>query len=170
MKPKFYIFLDIDGVMYDWDSIKKENIKFNGIIDKFSTHSVEALNYLMEKLRTEFTPVLVISSTWRKDMFFTIRKLKENGVKLDLRNTTSTPITSTPEKRGQEILSVLKISPKKENYVIIDDEMFDYREHFSETKIIKTNIFNDSLRKDKIDNYFKNNNLSHLIEENQHTL
>ena len=170
MKPKFYIFLDIDGVMYDWDNIKSNNIHISGIVDKFAKHSVDALNYLTKQLSTQYTPVIVISSTWRRDMFFTIKTLKENGVNLDLRNLTCTPISGQPEKRGEEILRVLNIAQNKENYIIIDDESFDFKEHFPQHKIIKTNIFNDSLKKDKIDNFFKNNNLSHLINSDEYSL
>ena len=168
MNPKFYIFLDIDGVMYDWDSIRSANMKFNGIIDKFSPHSVAALNYLTKQLSKEYTPVIVISSTWRRDMFFTIRTLKENGVNLDLRNLTCTPISNNPQNRGQEILRVLNISPYKQNYIIIDDESFDFKEHFPDCRIIKTNIFNDSLNKNKIDKFFKDNNLSHIIQSDEY--
>ena len=50
MRENFYIFLDIDGVMYDWDYMKKNNIHNFGVVNTFSPESVEALNYLMEKL------------------------------------------------------------------------------------------------------------------------
>ena len=171
MKPKFYIFLYIDGVMYDWDSIKKNNIQVNGIIDKFAPHCVEALNYLTKQLSNEYVPVIVISSTWRRDMFFTIKTLKANGVNLDLRNLSCTPISANPHNRGQEIMRVLNIAPtqSKQNYMIIDDETFDFNEHFPKHKIIKTNIFNDSLNKNKIDKFFKDNNLSHLIQSDEYT-
>lgn len=164
MKPKFYIFLDIDGVMYDWNMIKSNNLNINGIIDKFSMQSVNALNYLTKQLAIDYIPVIVISSTWRRDMFATIRVLKANGVNLDLRNLSSTPISNAPDRRGEEIVSFLKTVKDNQNYVIIDDEMFDYEEHFLNSKIIKTNIFNDCLKMDKVNTFFSQNNLAHLIE------
>ena len=163
------IFLDIDGVMYDWNNIKSNNINISGIVDKFSKQSVDALNYLTKQLSTEYTPVIVISSTWRRDMFFTIQTLKANGVSLDLRNLTCTPISIHPEKRGLEILRVLNTAQNKQNYVIIDDESFDFAEHFPKHKIIKTNIFNDSLNKNKVDTFFQNNNLLHLCSGDEYS-
>lgn len=163
MKPKFYIFLDIDGVMYDWNVIKSNNLSFSGIIDKFSVQSVNALNYLTKQLSIDYIPVIVISSTWRHDMFRTIKILKSNGVNLDLKNLSSTPITNEPRKRGEEILSFLTTVKDCQNFVIIDDEMFDYEKHFTKDKIIKTNIQNDCLKVRHINDFFSKNNLSHLI-------
>ena len=164
MKPKFYIFLDIDGVMYDWNVIKSNNISFSGVIDKFSEQSVNALNYLTKQLTIDYIPVIVISSTWRHDMYRTIKTLKSNGVNLDLKNIRSTPITNTPDKRGEEILSFLSAVKDKQNFVIIDDEMFDYEKHFTKDKIIKTNINNDCLKVDKVNTFFNKNDLSYLID------
>ena len=49
----FYIFLDIDGVMYDWDYIIAEidagRMKKGEFIRKFKPESVESLNLLIEE-------------------------------------------------------------------------------------------------------------------------
>lgn len=167
MKPNFYIFLDIDGVMYDWDIIVKNNIRCIGIIDRFDQTSIDALNYLTKQLAIDYIPVIVISSTWRHDMFRTIKTLKSNGVNLDLKNLRCTDISKSPEKRGEEILSFLKTVKDSQNFVIIDDEMFDYEKHFPKDKIIKTNIQNDCLKISMVNTYFSQNGLGHLIEDRQ---
>lgn len=154
MKPKFFIFLDIDGVMYDWNYLVGNNIKNGGIIKTYNPESIKALNLLIERLSTCYTPVLVISSTCRRDMLFTVKTLKDNGFIVNLR-IYSTPISSTPEKRGLEILSFLKMQKDNQNFVIIDDERFDYKEHFSLDKIIKPNMFTGSLNCDMVDNFLK---------------
>ena len=49
----FYIFLDIDGVMYDWDWIIAETnagkMTRGEAIKKFKPESVNALNYLIQR-------------------------------------------------------------------------------------------------------------------------
>ena len=42
---------------------------------------------------------------------------------------------------------------EKGDFLIIDDESFDYKQHFSNDKIIKTAIFKESLSKKHIDTW-----------------
>lgn len=151
MQNKFLIFLDIDGVLYDWDFILSQNKK-SGIIQTFNPKSVEALNYFIHKLSKDYNVEVVITSSWRKNMVKTLNVLKENKICADIK-ISSTKITSTPQFRGKEILAFLKNNPCKK-FVIIDDETFDYHKYFNENQIIKTNIFNKSLNKEMINNYF----------------
>ena len=62
---KFYIFLDIDGVLYDWVFIKNEinqgRIKMGGLIRHFNPQSIYALNYLIDGLNKLYDVNLVIS-------------------------------------------------------------------------------------------------------------
>lgn len=153
----FYIFLDIDGVMYDWNYLINNNIKNAGIIKTFNPESVKALNYLIEKLSFNYNVSLVISSTWRKDMGETVRTLIKNGLKTNLRKIFNTPITYHPNFRGLEILQFLENKKDNHNFVIIDDEMFDYLKHFKKEKIIKTDIFKGSLNMEMVENFLKNN-------------
>lgn len=159
MKENFYIFLDIDGVMYDWEYMKKNNIRSFGRVKTFSPDSVEALNYLMQTLNNNYNTELVISSTWRRDMPDTVRTLRQNGVEMNLRKVFSTPIFADSEKRGEEILSYLNGKNNASNYVIIDDEMFDYEKHFNSSRIIKTNIFSGGLNKEMVSTFLKSNNI-----------
>lgn len=164
MKQNFYVFLDIDGVLWDWNYIKSNNIQNFGTIKSFNPESVYALNFLMNKLKENFNPILVVSSTWRNDMFATIKVLKENGVELNLKTLSKTPISSNPELRGLEILKYLDVQENKENFVIIDDEMFDYKSHFNENRIIKTDIFKAGLNIKQVKTFLSNNKI--IFQEN----
>jgi len=59
----FYIFLDIDGVIYDWDFIIAETnagrIKRGEFIKKFKPESIRALNYLIKGLEEHYDVRLV---------------------------------------------------------------------------------------------------------------
>lgn len=170
MKENFYIFLDIDGVLYDWDYMKKNNIRNFGTISTFSPESVDALNYLMEKLNTCYNTELVISSTWRRDMLKTVKTLKDNGVTMNLRKVFATPNFNESKTRGEEILSYLSKRPDNQNYVIIDDETCDIEPHFNKDRIIKTNIFSGGLNKEMVENFIEKNNIQTKTSENERSL
>lgn len=159
-KIKFYIFLDIDGVLWDWKR-RKQAIE-NGIIKskydivEFNNESVSALNYLIKKLGEIYQPQLVLSSTWRHDFEKAKTALEQNGIKIQ-NKLLATPISSSPQKRGEEILKFLKKNPKGE-FIIIDDESFDFEKHFSANKIIKTSITDCGLTKKHISNWIDKNN------------
>ena len=142
----FYIFLDIDGVMYDWDYIIAEidagRMKKGEFIRKFKPESVESLNLLIEEFEKYYNVCLVISSTWRANLPFTIETLKNNGLKYN-KQIERTPIYD-PAKRGEQILDYL--ADKKDfDFVIIDDEMFDFKKLFKKENIIKCEMFHSAL-------------------------
>lgn len=150
----FYLFLDIDGVLYDWDYIIAEvnagRMKRGAFIRKFKPESMKALNYLIEKLQKRYFVQLVISSTWRGNLEFTTKTLKENGLQYNL-DLHATPITD-PIERGKQILMYLS---DKTNYdfLIIDDENFDFNKYFNPNKIIKTEMFHNSLSLKQVKRY-----------------
>lgn len=154
MKDKFYIFLDIDGVLYDWNFIIKNGDKKSGTIKNFNPKSIEALNFLIEKLQYTYNVEIVITSTWRINMQKTIEILLNNGLNKTIK-INSTEISNYPQNRELEILNYLQNNSCK-NFVIIDDEMFDFDKYFNKNHIIKTNIFNLSLNKEMVLKYLKN--------------
>lgn len=144
---QFYIFLDIDGVLWDWQwrikQIKNGKILRGTNITQFNPESVYALNTLISELNKTYACSLVVSSTWRTFMDITKQTLIKNNVKLPkevLR--TNVPIS---QNRGVEILNFLN-AHQTDNYIIIDDETKDIEKYFPQEKIIKTNIKNKSLR------------------------
>ena len=142
----FYIFLDIDGVLYDWDFIINEvesgRMQRGCFIKTFKPESMYALNYLIQELSKNFDVKLVISSTWRCNLPFTIDTLKNNGLVYN-KTIEATPI-SDPAKRGEQIITYLN-NKKNYDFVIIDDEYFDFKKHFDSNKIIKTEMFHSAL-------------------------
>ena len=155
MKKNFYIFLDIDGVLYDWEYIKTlirdGKIKKGGKITAFKPESIEALNYLIEKKSKDFNVNLVISSTWRHYMDSIIEKLNLAGLRYN-GEFTRTPISGNPKQRGFEIKRYLS-DKMNFDYVIIDDEICDYYKYFEPHKIIKTELYEHALDKEMIDTY-----------------
>jgi len=153
----FYIFLDIDGVMYDWNYIIAETnagrMKRGAFIQKFKPDSIKALNMLIQQLQRDYNVGLVISSTWRVNLPFAIQTLKDNGLIYD-KEIERTPI-SNPAKRGEQILEYLS---DKENFdfVIIDDEMFDFKKFFKQEQIIKCDMFKSALSTEKVNNFLNN--------------
>ena len=94
----------------------------------------------------------MISSTWRSNLSECIKTLKNNGLKYN-KKIEATPI-SDPAKRGEQILEYLS---DKTNYqfVIIDDEYFDFKNFFKQTDIIKTEMYHSALSIKQVENYLK---------------
>ena len=130
-------------------------MKKGSFINKFKPESMSALNYLIYKLSENYDVRIVISSTWRHNLPFAIKTLKENGLMYD-KVIESTPI-SDPAKRGEQILEFLQ---DKQNYkmVIIDDEMFDFKKHFNMNNIIKTEMFHSALSLKDVRNFLNREN------------
>ena len=152
----YYIFLDIDGVLWDWSYIKQTTKqKQNKIIQDFNPKSIDALNYLIKNLQKQkYNVTLVISSTWRNNIHFTIKTLYENGLDFNGLNVDITNPDKNDIHRGKLIKEYLQ-DKSNYDYIVIDDEMFDYKEENLTSHLIKTNIYNNSLNKEHIEKYFK---------------
>ena len=154
-KQPFYIFLDFDGVLNDFEGT--DNIfKFGGLFvnenDKrtFNPYSIEALNYLIETLQQEYECKLVLSTTWRH--FFDKAKhiLKNNGLEY-LGTIGKTPYMFL-KKRAYEIMEYLQVKNENENFVVIDDKQH-LPKFFKGKNGIKTNILNGALNMSTVLNY-----------------
>jgi hypothetical protein len=150
-KDPFYVFLDFDGVLYDLEYILREKIKKGENPFAFAPDSIEALNKLFKQLSTKYDPNLVISSFWKIVFPRAVSFLQKNGF-----NVVGVPISKTetaknPLKRGVAIKQFLEKRDNCENFIIIDDTSFDYAKHFPANKVIKTNILNNRLTEDKLD-------------------
>lgn len=157
MRKNFYVFLDIDGVLWDWPFIKEEVAKGNlekGCLEKqdgifaFKPESVSALKTLLEILMETYDVNLVISSSWRSDMAQTINTL----IKYDLFNVKKIEATrlTTHRIRGLEIKEYLKDKPDNDNYCIIDDEISDIISFVKKDSVIKTSLFDGALNIDQV--------------------
>lgn len=154
MKENFYIFLDIEGVLYDWQFIRKNKKCKEDIIKTFNPESVKALNKLILNLEKYFNVNLVISSTWRRNMLETEKVLKQNKVYTEcfIDRIGSNHMSCY---RGKEIQDYLKYKNETKNFVIIDDEWFDYVQVFGMEKVIKTHLIHGSLNMAQVNKFLQ---------------
>ena len=154
----FYIFLDYDGVMWGLDLLKKEGFKslINSLIKyKASKNCVLALNCLIENLKKDYNPIIVISSERRRS-FEKIRKsLMENG--LVNCEFDATPIVRF-KSRGNLVKQYLQALNENENFLIIDDIVSSFKS-FSKDKIIKTSLLKGGLTRNLVDKYLNTNEI-----------
>ena len=138
MRDNFYVFLDIDGVMFDWKYRLSSGKKLGGIIKDFNPESVKALNFLCRTLGEQFNTSVVITSTWKQHWDSMLEVFDANGIDLSGVSLSKTTTRDNPSFRGREIVEYLGESYQDANFVIIDDEMFDYKKYFQRTDIIRT--------------------------------
>ncbi len=117
---KRVIFLDIDGVLVTWDTLKKDTESGKeGRFNSFDPKAVERLNKIIEATDSE----VVISSTWRMtpnkgDLF---RHLRKEGIKTYKGRFDTTPVLD--KERGHEIQKwLLQCHTHVDNFVILDDD------------------------------------------------
>jgi|LGOV01.1.fsa_nt_gb hypothetical protein len=159
MKEKFYIFLDFNGVLTNWKH-SREMEKEKGISsfdsgDEINPVSVEALNFLIEKLEENFEVQLVFSSMKRLtsdyyDITFDMYKAGIKGSQLMGR----TPV-GKEKHRGKEIEAYVKNKNVK-NFVIIDDEIGKIKEIYDIKDIIRTDLYDTGLTKKHVDEFLIN--------------
>lgn len=164
MRKSFFIFLDIDGVMFDWKYLLTKP-KSSGVINDFNPESVKALNLLMSILSKEYKTRLVITSTWRKDMMAVFKAFRENGVNMtrEVMIDSTKPYTDS-RYRGKDILDYLGGTTEDKNFVIIDDESFDFDKYFNKSSILKTNMIDNSLNTEMVTNYLNSIGLTNDTE------
>ena len=158
MKKDFYVFLDIDGVLWDWkfirEMVESGKLKRGGLINTFNPQSIRAIDNLLYGLEKQYNVQLVLSSTWRYEMHTAIKTLKRNGFEHYAQMDT-TPITRTPEHRGLEILKYLEDKQKPYDFLVIDDEMYDFADCFDLSHLIKTSMVDASLSQSQVDAFLQ---------------
>lgn len=154
MKP-FYVFLDIDGVMNDfeyWNKCKQKH--GNGRVMSLQNYpfNPDSLNNLMllkqELQHKQYAMRIVLSSTWRLDGESTAivnSRLAEYG--MQIYDKTSNTISRLNSLRAFEIKEWLKVHKSPINYIILDDA--DVSDEFEEKHYVKTNP-NVGFNKDKL--------------------
>lgn len=156
------IFLDIDGVLNSdeyFDKIKDLNIQ--GIQSEVDIEKIK----LLKKAIDETGAKVVLSSSWRytRNAQYLKELLQQYGIYTD-----STPFLQN--KRGLEIKKWLDNNPSVEDFVILDDEIFDsYDEELLE-KLIKISngngiSFGEGLQLKDIDQIIQRLGRKRQIEE-----
>lgn len=165
-----FIFMDIDGVMNnrrDWMSKVKNNS------EQFHDHRMfcdEAWQLLSDACR-KVNANVVLSSSWRLGLTYDENDkviVRDHNCHLsnklieyfDKYNIKLVGITvNNWSDRGQQIMEYVTDYLKiEDDFVVIDDEAFDIRDHISEAQFIKTEFETGLLPEhcEKIINYFNN--------------
>ena len=119
---RFAVFLDIDGVLNTRTTVKRTPDGYIGIDDA----RVKILASAIEKCGGGD---IVLSSDWKEldrdhdDYRYLVSKLGQYGLEI------SDYSTDRDWKRGQGIKEYLELHPEIEEFVILDDQKFDF-EHY----------------------------------------
>lgn len=155
-RENFYLFLDIDGVLWDWQwrlsQLKNGNFKNACSINNYNPESVQALNTLMDYLNRDYNCELVISSSRRRAMRATIDNLKNNSVHLP-HHISRTSINNSTLNRKERILEYLQNKKDNKNFLIIDNRKISFPQDSSPKYLIQTNIYDHSLTLATIQNW-----------------
>ncbi len=123
------IFLDVDGVLNSdeyFDKIK--NLNVDGIQSEIDVEKIKMLNMAINETGAK----IVLTSSWRytRNAQELKKLLSEYGIPTD-----STPFIQN--KRGLEIKQYLLENPDVENFIIVDDELFDSYDDELIKKLVK---------------------------------
>lgn len=123
------IFLDVDGVLNSDEYFDKiRGLEINGIENDIDIEKIK----LLKKAVVATGAKVVLSSSWRYTR--NGKELKELLLKYGIQ-TDSTPFLGN--ERGNEIKQWLANHPDTEDYVILDDEIFDSYDDVLMEKLIK---------------------------------
>ncbi len=112
------IFLDIDGVL----NSEMYYRSVDRTIKDWSRFDPRVVDMIIELVK-EFSPKLVISSTWRFGAIKQLNnELSKSGLKQHLHKDWKTPQVH-PSHRGTEIKMWLDKHPEVFNYLILDDDI-----------------------------------------------
>lgn len=156
MKP-FYVFLDIDGVMNDYEYWNKCKARHgNGSVMSYQNYpfNPNSLNNLMllnkELLHKQYAMRIILSSTWREDKIskaIVESRLAEYGMMIfDITpGLERLPLDKLNSHRSFEIKKWLETHQNPQNYLVLDDDS-DIINNFEQKHYINTNArygFND---------------------------
>ena len=120
------IFLDVDGVLNSDDYFDKiENMNIEGIENDIDVEKIKLLRMAIEETDAK----VVLSSSWRYTR--KAQSLKELLLRYGI-YVNSTPFLN--HERGKEIKEWIKNNRDIEDFVILDDEIFDSYDEELKTK------------------------------------
>lgn len=135
MNKSKVIFLDIDGVLNSDEYFDKTRaLKIQGIESEVDVEKIK----LLKKAIDETGAKVVLSSSWRytRNALYLKELLSHYGICID-----STPFIQN--KRGLEIKQWLFDNPDVEEFVILDDEIFDSYDQELIKRLIKISNGNE---------------------------
>lgn len=132
------IFLDVDGVLNSNDYMEytsKNNVK--GILEEIDPKKIDMLKQVLNITGAK----IVVSSSWRNIRKF--EKLRELFFLYGIRLDEKIPLIGN--NRGLEIKQYLKEHANIEQYIILDDEVFDsFDEELTNNLILTKEDQNDT--------------------------
>lgn len=179
MREQYFIFLDIDGTLVDFEYGQRVRGPFFSFGENtvLNPESIEALNLLIQSLEQTYDTRLVLTSGRRENLRACVRNLFENGLKYD-RPITCTPLE--PGRRGQKIVDFMMTSsmprhPRLQkvvdyllrryadhgykNYVVLENDASKIRYEIPPERRIMTNAKKRALQPCQVEKYLKANNL-----------
>ncbi len=119
---RFAVFLDVDGVLNTKTTVERSPEEYTGIDDA-------RVDMLAKAIKKYGNADLILSSDWKdlksdnEDFCYLISKLEKYG--LHLAGKTSDHFN----KRGEGILKYLELHPEIDDFVILDDNKFDFQDY-----------------------------------------
>lgn len=119
---RFVVFLDVDGVLNSKTTVQRTPEGYQGIDDA----RVELLDNVLKKMGGG---KIVLSSDWKElkpiqeDYIYLVSKLSKYGLSI------SDFTKDKKHDRGAGIVQYLEEHPEIEEYVILDDCMFDFADN-----------------------------------------
>lgn len=124
------IFLDVDGVLNSDEYFDRiQNLDIEGIESEIDINKVKLLKKAVDATGAR----VVLSSSWRytKNALALKKLLADYGIRI----TDLTPVVEN--KRGLEIIKWLENNDNVEEFVILDDEVFDSYDSGLMEKLVK---------------------------------
>lgn len=156
---KFYLFLDIDGVLNNITWLKNcvdNNLEEKGYYRFIDPKCIDAINFLIDKLSEKFDVQVVISSLWKlQGHDYCTEILKKHNLKF--KNDLDFTPTNFERNRFKEIYKYLTEKKQFNNFLVIDDE--DLSELLNFNHFIKTTgYYNYGLTINQVENWLENLN------------
>lgn len=118
----FALFLDVDGVLNTRTTVERTPCGYTGIDDA-------RVDILAKTIKKFDNPQVILSSDWKElkedddDYIYLVSKLSGYGLRL------AGKTTDHGNCRGEGIMNYLKKHPEIEEFVILDDNQFDFQDY-----------------------------------------
>ena len=99
MREKFYVFLDIDGTLWDMKDLHKRN----KVVVELNPESIQAVYALVDSLEQKYDAELVITSRRRTDWCECLRFLQQEGFDIFKYDLHRTHLINWKKPRGVKI-------------------------------------------------------------------
>jgi len=174
----YYVFLDIDGTLWDYDHKLKNN---TGLL---KPESMTALNFLLNKLQEKYAVKIVMTSRKRQHFEKACKLLYDSGLDTQFNDIDKTPweegdragkILSYMYNQGIKVvynkskleMKLAKLLKKDifDKYVVLDDEIRKDNKFIPEDKLITPNLYTGSLNKYHVLRFLEREGLSSAEQE-----